>query len=111
MFYLQSSRCPICGKEFYPRGMWAYKDQTRKPYCSWKCLQVKYRADEAKRKAAAQAKQLNRVYKKIAQYTLDGELVAVYESAMLAADAVNGIYNGIYNACREGKKYKNHIKF
>ena len=104
MFTLKESHCPICGKEFYPTPMWAYKD-SRHIYCSWKCLQVQFRKDEEKR-LAAKAKQANRAYKKIQQVDADGTVVAVFESAFVAADAVEGTYGGVYDACRRGKKYK-----
>ena len=96
--------CPTCNKEFYPTPMWAYK-YSQKIYCSWKCLQVKFKEDEAKR-LAVKAKQVNRVYKKIQQVDADGTVVAVFESAFVAADAIDGMYGSVYSACRNGKKYK-----
>ena len=104
--FLHSRHCPICKREFFPTSIWAYRDSRRIPYCSWKCLQVKHKADEEKRKAAKKAKQTNRVYKKIQQVDKDGVVVATFNSAMVAADAVEGLYNCIYGAAREGTKYK-----
>lgn len=106
MFELKESYCPTCGKEFYPTPEWAYKSHG-KLYCSWKCLQVKHKEEEAKRRAV-KAKQLNRSYKKIQQVTANGTVVAVYESALVAADAVDGVYSSIYDAARTGKKYKRY---
>ena len=104
MLDLIESYCPICGKEFYPTPMWVYKD-SRHIYCSWKCLQVQFREDEAKRQAV-KAKQIKRVYKKIQQLDADGTVIAVFESAFVAADAIDGLYSGIYQACRTGRTYK-----
>ena len=104
--FLHAMHCPICKREFFPTSLWVYRDARRTPYCSWKCLQVKHKADEEKRKAAKKAKQANRVYKKIQQVDKDGTVVAVFESAMVAADAVEGLYNCIYGAARSGEKYK-----
>lgn len=40
--------CDICNKEFFPTSEWAYqfytKDNIKKMFCSWKCL------NEGKRK-------------------------------------------------------------
>ena len=58
-----SMNCDICGKEFFPKGKWAYefytKDNLKKMFCSYKCLNLgkeKYKrrkeriSDEVKRK-------------------------------------------------------------
>lgn len=91
-FILPEKHCPVCGKEFYPADTWVYK-RGRVSYCSWKCL----RAEEACQQRNSGKKYH---YKKIEQYTLDGDLVKTYDNAKEAAAAVNTSPSYIQEICR-----------
>jgi group I intron endonuclease len=49
--------------------------------------------------------------RKVGQYNLDGELIAIYESLTLAVKEVNGSHSSISNCCKGVKGYKTHKGF
>ena len=92
--------CPICRKEFYPRGGWAYKDGGIL-YCSWKCLREKQKSN----------REFERKYhgKEVEQLTPDGELVRTFKNASEAYLSVEGVYASLTRACRERVTYKGYL--
>ena len=80
--------CPICKKEYFPTPDWVYKDGLGKRYCSWSCLNKSRKLKNRKG------------LKAVAQYTTEGELVRVYESATQAAERMGCSPSYIWNACR-----------
>lgn len=69
---LISRICPICGKEFYPAPMHVYK-AGEKLVCSYSCM-LKYQSE----------KKTDRRSKTVAQYRMDGTLLATYPSVSKA---------------------------
>lgn len=87
--------CEKCGKSFIPTYEWVYKDN-EKYYCSWTCYNHRndFKKDQPNKNAA------NIHTKRVEQYTLDGQLIAVFDSAQSAAEAVGcGKTDQIRNVC------------
>lgn len=100
----ESRKCPICGKEFYPSGRWAYK-KLGKYFCSWSCLRKWEKANEEKTKM--ENKKYH--YKKVEQLTLEGELVRIFDNVDDAVAEIDGTSYGIRNACRTSGVYKGYL--
>lgn len=90
--------CPECGKEFFPFPEHAYKFGGMR-LCSWSCL-------NSRRK---KAKSGRRGIKRVEQYTLDGELVRVFDSVNQAAEYMGCCPETIREVCRG--KQKAALKF
>lgn len=82
--------CSVCGKEFYPAPMHVYK-AGNKLACSYSCA-VMYR-HFAERKP-------NRRSKTVAQYSMDGTLLATYPSVSNAQKSTGIDSGGIAEAAR-----------
>lgn len=76
--------CPVCGKEFYPAPMHVYKAGD-KLACSYSCAVMYRRLAEEKP---------NRRSKTVAQYSMDGTLLATYLSVSKAQKST-----GINSSC------------
>ena len=92
--FLSEKRCPICGKEFYPRAGWVYKSQG-KEFCSWKC----FRKDEHSKKASTPRHTRD---SKVDQLTSSGKYIKTFDSAIVAAESLDCRYISIMQACRSG---------
>lgn len=89
-------KCPKCGKLFESTPLWVYKDE-KGIYCTWTCYN--HRNDRKKDHPNNSAAKIHT--KRVEQYTLDGQLIAVFDSAQSAAEAVGcSKTDQIRNVCR-----------
>lgn len=96
--------CKRCGKTFITTYNWAYKE-CGKYYCSFPCYN--HRKDTQPQDEVTKPLRKN---KPVEQYSKGGDLIAVYPSAKLAAEALNIEADGIREACRGEKKlYKGFL--
>ena len=98
--WLNETKCPMCGKLFYPTQGWVYTHE-RERYCSWKCYRQKM--------ASVKEKKSRRKLKKVYQYTLANEFVREFTSVNHAADYILGTYSGISQSCTKNKPYKGYF--
>lgn len=99
---LYETKCAICGKIFYPTELHVYKDH-HGLYCSWTCYRKR---DQIKGPAKIRMRQR---YKKIDQYTLDGEYVDTHVNAEYAAYAVDGVVGSLRAAITNERPYKGYV--
>jgi hypothetical protein len=97
---MDGARCKKCGKEFYPTVEHAYKDSYG-VYCSWTCFN--HRNDGVVTRPPR-----TKITIPVAQYSLDGYLMAVYPSATEAAKPLNLDPNSIRTACRRARRQVDH---
>lgn len=89
--------CSKCGKMFIPAPQHIYKDH-KGIYCSWTCFNHRNDGELIQHSRP-------RIYK-VEQYSLDGELIAVFQSSTEAAEYINGTANALRIACRSKTPYK-----
>ena len=87
--------CKRCGKIFVPAAQHIYRDY-KGIYCSWTCYN--HRNDG---KSPIKTK-------KVGQYTPEGDLIRIYESAKEAAEIIGGELKGIRMACTQRLTYFGH---
>lgn len=104
MFGLVADKCPVCGKEFFPKYGWAYRREGTK-YCSWKCLR-RATKDGKKTEKHEEPKTSNRPKKKIVQLNKNGVALRTFKSAGEVSDNLGYNEEGVRQACRSGKLYK-----
>lgn len=91
--------CANCGHPYekYICRPWAYVD-----CCTWTCLLAKRKADAEKDEQLKKAKNRKPRCKPVAQYTLDGKLVARYPSCKATSDTI-GCHVSSISACCTGR--------
>jgi hypothetical protein len=92
--YPVTKKCEICGKEFSP----GKTKRKRAKTCSYECWKKSCKIGAAVRK------------RPVAQYSMDGELIRIWESARNIRDEL-GIFESNVNKCCNGKihSYKGFI--
>lgn len=91
-------KCGRCGKVFIPTYDYAYKDGKRM-YCSWTCYN--HRNDGKPKRI--------RSVRAVGRYTLDGEKIADYPSALNASMETGFDACKIRDACCRGKSYNGYL--
>ena len=97
MVSVKEVKCPKCGKMFIPAGQHAHVDY-RGFYCKPTCWL--HRSDDI-----TDERKVRKNTYAVQQYTREGELVATYESAAIAGDAMSCVASTIAEACRSGRPY------
>ena len=90
-------KCVKCGKMFIPASQHALVD-SRGAYCKPTCWI--HRDDDR-----TDGRKVGRCTYAVKQYTREGELVATYDSAAMAGDAMGCVPSTIAEACRSGRPY------
>ena len=98
--WLKAHYCPICGREFYPTPMWAYKDLDN-IYCSYRCLRkVETEVVTVKKNTKDRA---------VEKLSLSGDVLDEFGSIDDAVAHIDGTNWGIRKACRDGIPYKKYL--
>lgn len=100
LYFPMGRRCPICGKEFFPRSEWGYRAvgcrETEIFYCSYPCMRRAETDAEERRRAKKSAGR----YKAVLMLDRDGKLLRKFSDAYVAATLLGLSVEGIRLCCR-----------
>lgn len=97
--HLVESRCPKCGKTFFPAPYHVYTDSRKRRYCCWTCFN--HRND---------GKIKNPRWKAVEALYPDGTLYMEFQSVTKATEWVGGKYPaGIKQAIKDGTTYQGYL--
>lgn len=97
--WVKLERCPVCGKEFVPAPLHAYKDQrarTKKLVCSYTCMRKSERMEEYRQKKKGKGARSQGAVRCI-------DTGEIYPSAYAAYTKTGTCYSTILEVCR-GKR-------
>lgn len=101
--YIVHCTCPVCGKTFCPAPYHVYEDE-HGVYCSWTCFNHRNEVARARIRTRGQRG------RPVEQLTLEGELVNAFQSAEIAAGAINVCSVSIRKACKAyPKPFKKYL--